>query len=52
MMRPPGGVLADERADDDDAVPVFGTWRRIYAAVVVNALLVMALIALFSWWPY
>jgi hypothetical protein len=37
---------------DDDAVPVFGTWRRIYAAVVVSALVVMGLVALFSSWPY
>jgi hypothetical protein len=39
-------------ADTDDAVPVFGTWRRIYACVVLSAVAVMALIALFSAWPY
>ena len=44
--------MADERPDDDEKVPLFGTWRRIYAAVVVNALVIMALIALFSRWPY
>lgn len=43
--------MPDERSDDE-RVPLFGTWRRIYAAVVLNALVVMALIALFSWWPY
>jgi hypothetical protein len=37
---------------DDDDVPVFGTWRRIYAAVVVSALVVMALVALFSRWEF
>ena len=37
---------------DDDRVPVFGTWPRIYAAVVATALVVMGLIALFSLWPY
>jgi hypothetical protein len=53
MMRPPGGGLAEKRAhDDDERVPVFGTWPRIYAAVVLNALAIMALIALFSRWPY
>ena len=36
----------------EDRVPIFGTWRRIYAAVVVAAVLVMAMIAVFSWWPY
>jgi hypothetical protein len=38
--------------DDHDPVPIFGTWRAIYAAVVVCALLVMGLVALFSSWPY
>ena len=37
---------------DDERVPVFGTWPRIYAAVAASALLVMALLALFSRWPY
>ena len=36
----------------DDPVPVFGTWPRIYAAVILCALLSMALIALFSGWPF
>ena len=35
-----------------DEVPLFGTWRRIHAAVVLCALLVMALLALFSRWPF
>ena len=38
--------------DDDDPVPIFGSWRAIYAAVVVSALIVMGLVALFSSWPY
>ena len=38
--------------DDDDPVPIFGTWRRIYTAVVVWALIVMGLVALFQRWPY
>jgi len=33
---------------DDERVPFFGSWPRIYAAVVVSALTVMGLIALFS----
>jgi hypothetical protein len=37
---------------NDDDVPVFGTWRRIYAAVIVSALVVMGLLALFSSWKY
>ena len=37
---------------DDDPVPVFGTWTRIYAAVIVSALAVMALVAVFSAFPY
>jgi len=33
---------------DDERVPLFGTWPRIYAAVVACALAVMALLAVFS----
>ena len=36
----------------DDHVPLFGTWRAIHAAVAVCALAVMALLALFSRWPF
>ena len=39
-------------AMEDDPVPIFGTWPRIYAAVVICALLVMGLVALFSSWPW
>jgi len=39
-------------ADERERVPLFGTWPRIYAAVVVSALAVMGLIALFSSWKY
>jgi hypothetical protein len=38
--------------DRDEDVPVFGTWPRIYAAVIVCALAIMALVALFSAWTY
>jgi hypothetical protein len=36
----------------DDRVPLFGTWTAIHAAVAVSALAVMALLALFSRWPF
>jgi hypothetical protein len=38
--------------DEDGPVPFFGTWSALYTSVVVSALLVMALVALFSRWPY
>lgn len=38
--------------EPDEPVPVFGTWPRIYAAVVVCAVLVMGLVAIFSAWGY
>jgi hypothetical protein len=38
--------------DDDERVPIFGTWPRIYAAVILCALAVMGLIAVFSHWKY
>ena len=46
-MSPP-----ERRPDDDGPVPVFGSWRAIYAAVALSAVAVMALLALFSRWPY
>ncbi len=36
----------------DDRVPLFGTWLAIHAAVAVCAVVVMALLALFSRWPF
>jgi hypothetical protein len=39
-------------SDEDDPVPLFGSWRRIYAAVVACALVFMGLVALFSSWPF
>lgn len=38
--------------DDDERVPIFGTWPRIYAAVILCAVAVMGLIAVFSSWKY
>jgi hypothetical protein len=34
--------------EDADAPPIFGTWRRFYAIVVANTLLVYLLLLLFS----
>ncbi len=39
-------------AADDARVPLFGTWTAIHLAVVVCALVVMALLAVFSRWPF
>ena len=50
MRRRPGPMKEDQ--PDDERVPVFGNWPRIYAAVAVSALVVMALLALFARWPY
>ena len=38
--------------DEEERVPLFGTWPRIYAAVALCALAVMALVAVFSVFPY
>jgi hypothetical protein len=38
--------------DEQEPVPVFGSWRRTYAAVIVSALLVMGLIAGFTAYRY
>lgn len=46
--------MSDPSAEDPDSepVPIFGTWPRIYAAVIVVAVVVMGLIGLFSRWRY
>ena len=45
---PKAGLAPDEQ----ERVPIFGTWRGIYTAVIVSALAMMGLIAIFSAWPY
>ena len=44
--------MKEDRPGVEERVPVFGTWPRIYAAVIVNALVIMALVTLFSRWRY
>jgi hypothetical protein len=43
---------AEDDTPDDGRVPLFGSWPIAYAAVIACAVVVMALVALFSWWPY
>lgn len=38
--------------DDDERVPIFGTWSRIYMAVLVTEALALGLIAAFSGWHW
>ncbi len=38
--------------EDEERVPLFGSWRAIHAAVIACALVVMSLLALFSRWPF
>jgi hypothetical protein len=40
------------RPDPDDVVPLFGTWRAIYTAVIATAVVVMVLLLLFSGWDW
>ena len=42
----------DQRPDDDDVVPIFGTWRAIYRAVIGTTVVMLVLIAAFSKWPF
>jgi hypothetical protein len=42
----------DTSVQDQDRVPLFGSWRAIHTAVVLCALVVMALLALFARWPF
>jgi hypothetical protein len=48
--RPAG--TTDERPSDEGTVPLFGSWPVAYGAVIVCAVVVMALVALFSRWPW
>jgi hypothetical protein len=54
----PEGSLADDQRESDphddehQPVPLFGTWRRIYAAVLLNLAVMLVLLYLFSRWPY
>lgn len=44
-----------ERGDqnsDTGHVPVFGTWRNIYAAVLITIVLMIAFVFAFSRFPY
>ena len=43
---------AERSAEEEGRVPLFGSWRAIHAAVILCALIVMALLALFSRWPF
>ena len=38
--------------EPEDPVPVFGNWRRIYAAALLCLAAVMLFIAAFSLWPW
>jgi hypothetical protein len=38
--------------DDQDPVPLFGSWRAIYSAVIATAILWIVLAAVFSRWPF
>ncbi len=43
--RPPG-------REDEDRVPLFGSWPAIHGAVIAWAVVVMVLLALFSRWHF
>lgn len=42
----------EAEVEDDEPVPVFGTWPRIYAAVLLTEALTVAAIAAFSLWRW
>lgn len=45
-------VTHNSAPDDDQHVPIFGSWAGIYTAVIVCAVLAMVLIGLFSTWKF
>ncbi len=44
--------MAHEPGQSDEPVPIFGTWPRMYVAVLLAEALSVALIALFSLWRW
>ncbi len=38
--------------EDEQRVPLFGSWRAIHTAVIAWAVVVMALLAVFSRWRF
>jgi uncharacterized membrane protein len=46
--------MSDSGGENSDSgpVPIFGTWRRIYLSVIIVNLIAMALVFLFSRFPY
>ncbi len=48
----PGPAPRDRRPDEEGGVPLFGSWTAIHLAVIACALVVMALLAVFSRWAF
>jgi hypothetical protein len=44
--------MARPQAASDENVPIFGTWPRMYAAVLVCEAVTVGLIAVFSLWRW
>ena len=42
------GTMQPMSQEPDSPPPILGTWRRFYAVVVLNTILVYALLVLFS----
>jgi hypothetical protein len=40
--------MSDSEREADSRPPIFGTWRRFYAVVIANTLLIYLLLVLFS----
>jgi hypothetical protein len=38
-------------SEEEEVIPL-GSWRRLYAAVLINLAVLMLLAGLFSRWPY
>jgi hypothetical protein len=51
-LEQPERADAAEQGDREDPVPIFGSWGRMYTAVIVCAIAVMGLVAVFSHYDY
>jgi hypothetical protein len=49
----PEGRAPDRKTgEDDESVPLFGSWRNAYLAVILTTLVVLGAIAAFQAWRF
>ena len=47
--KPPPAPVSGEKHSADEPPPILGTWRRLYAAVLLYLCAFIGVLALFTW---